>query len=614
MAKKNYSGWTIEQLIEELNKLKKRKKYGLVWEDKEEDVVEQCKKELPILEEIVNNEIRLDSEKAVNILIEGDNYHALSVLNYTHKGKIDLIYIDPPYNTGAKNWKYNNDYVDSEDTYRHSKWISFMHHRLKIAKNLLKKNGVLICAIDHNEQEALGLLLDDLFFNHEKVCVTIIHNPGGIQGDNFSYTHEYAYFVFPKGEKIINKVIRDKADIVALRDWGGDESKRESSKNGFYPIYVKDNNIIGFGDVCADDFHPESANIQTEDGSIAVYPIDSNGVERKWRHARQSVEGIKDELFCVEQDGEIQVKRSKSIYRYKTVWTDKRFNANTYGSKLLNNIIDTKFPYPKSLYNLEECLKATVGNRKNAIILDYFAGSGTTGHAVLELNRKDNGNRSFILVTNNEGDIAEDVTLKRMKNIMVGYDFKGKTNELLFEKKLSLALIKESESLLKKLEEIEIENKSSNYYTEINAIVEDDHFRVYGEKKIDARKEGLGGNLKYYKTAFVKAEITDRGKRNLVDRSTELLCLKESCFDIVKSDQNYKIFKNSKNKYLGIVYDDDGIGDFINEVQSTNQHINTYVFSLDDSVREEEFEKISHLIELKPIPEVILNVYRRIFR
>ena len=186
----NLSKESLIKEIERLKKeLKKKKKYGLVWEEKPEEVVEMCKTKLPVLKEVKNKEIITDKDKPVNLLIEGDNYHALSVLNYTHAKKVDVIYIDPPYNTGARDWKYNNNYVDINDAWRHSKWLSFMSHRLRLLKNLLSPNGVLICTIDHNEQEALGLLLKELFPSKEITCVTIIHNPSGIQGKNFSYNN-----------------------------------------------------------------------------------------------------------------------------------------------------------------------------------------------------------------------------------------------------------------------------------------------------------------------------------------------------------------------------------------------------------------------------------------
>jgi adenine-specific DNA-methyltransferase len=176
MAKDKYDSYTREQAIEELRKLEKRKKYGLVWE--EEKTMEKFESDavgkLPVLVEDKTKEIKTDDDKPTHILIEGDNFHALSVLNYTHAKSIDVIYIDPPYNTGSKDWKYNNDFVAEKDTFRHSKWLSFMSNRLKLAKKLLKPKGVLICTIDENEHATLGLLLQELFFDREIVCVTII--------------------------------------------------------------------------------------------------------------------------------------------------------------------------------------------------------------------------------------------------------------------------------------------------------------------------------------------------------------------------------------------------------------------------------------------------------
>ena len=200
MAEKDYSQLDKTELIKIIEKLESRKKYGLIWD--EEKVKEQFEKDaenaLPVLKEIKGKEIvDKDPSKPVNFLIEGDNYHALSVLNFTHQAKVDVIYIDPPYNTGDTSWKYNNNFVEKEDAYRHSKWISFMNKRLILARSLLKEDGTLICAIDENEQPRLGIMLEEIFPKHEIVCVSIVHNPRGIEGTNFSYGHEYAYFVYP---------------------------------------------------------------------------------------------------------------------------------------------------------------------------------------------------------------------------------------------------------------------------------------------------------------------------------------------------------------------------------------------------------------------------------
>lgn len=397
-------------------------KYGLVWEDKPEDIVDLCKEKIPILKEIKTKEIHTN-EDPPNILIEGDNYHALSVLNYTHKEKIDIIYIDPPYNNGKKSWKYNNRFVDKDDSYKHSKWISFMNKRLKLAKKLLKKTGILVCAIDHNEQERLGLLLEDIFPAHEKTCITIINNPSGQQSQNFSYIHDYAYFIYPKGRKYILFEKRDdEPDIRNFRDVTGDDSLRTAAKNCFYSICIQNEKIIGFGDVCKNNFHPESINILKND-IIEIYPIDPNGIERKWRYARQTVESIKNELepFFINRRKVWDIKRIKKYFPYKTVWTDKKYNSNNYGSQLLNNIIETSFEYPKSPYTIQDIIKACSHSKYDAIILDFFAGSGTTGHAVLELNKQDGGNRRFILCTNNENNICTDVCYPRIKKVINGY-------------------------------------------------------------------------------------------------------------------------------------------------------------------------------------------------
>jgi len=549
----------VESLKKEIKQLKSKKKYGLVWdwEKTPENVVEFCQKKLPILVEEKDKEIKTDNEKPVNVLIEGDNYHALSVLNYTHDKKIDLIYIDPPYNTGAKNWKYNNNFVDKEDVYRHSKWLSMMHHRLNLAKNLLKKDGALICAIDENEQAHLGILLEEIFNAFEQHTITIVHNPKGVQGINFSYTHEYAIFVIPKNKKII--VDRDLTEsemyISNLRNWGN-ESLRTDAKNCFYPIIIKKNKIIGFGDVAPDNYHPKASNERKKDGTIFIWPIDNKGVERKWRYARQSVEEIKDILVLKNTDKEIQVLIAKDYGIYKTVWLDKRYDASEYGTKLLRKILpNCDFDFPKSLYNTYDCLYAVVGNRSNAVVLDFFAGSGTTGHALLELNAKDKGRRQFILCTDNENNICTKVCYPRIKKVIEGY------------KDIKKEIIK-----------------------------------------------GFGGNLKYYKTGFVDAEPTDQNKKRLVDKSTEMLCLKEDCFDEIKRNKGYGIFTNNQGNYLGVIYDDDGIASFKKEVKNMNKKFTVYVFSLDDSAREEEFEDIKRLVELKPIPAVILNVYKRIFK
>jgi len=589
MAKKDYSSWTKEELIRELEKFKKQKKYGIVWEDKPEQVALMCKEKLPVLTEIKNKEIKIDETKPINILIEGDNYHALSVLNYTHKGKIDVIYIDPPYNTRARDWKYNNDYVDINDQWRHSKWLSMMEKRLKLSKNLLKHDGVLICTIDDNEFHHLGCLLEEIFNGWEMHCITIIHNPRGIQGNNFSYCHEYAYFVFRKGLSIIGDKTRDEILEEEFKDHGS-ESLRTDARNCFYPILVKDEKIIGFGEVPDNDYHPKFKNILRKDGTIEVWPIDIKKIERKWVFARQTVEKIKEKLYIVKKkNGEIDIWRKKDTQKPRTVWVGKQYDASTYGSKIVNKLTGTNFPFPKSIFNTRDCLECVIKQRKNAIVLDFFAGSGTTGHAVILLNNEDNGKRKFILCTNNEV---------------------GEKSEKEFKKKYKIddTTLKEWKETNKK-EWVEWQEKygicSAVCYPRIKAVM----------KKHEDYPEitGIKTNLKYFKTDFVDAKPIDKNKKKLVDESTEMLCLKEDCFNFILKGKSFKIFKNNEDKYLGIIYDDEGIEPFKNEAIKINKKFVVYVFSLDDSAREEEFEDLEN-IELKPIPAVILNVYKRIFR
>lgn len=345
-------------------------------------------------------------------LIEADNYHALQLLEYLYAGKVDCIYIDPPYNTGARDWKYNNNYVDGNDMYRHSKWLSFMERRLKLAKKLLNpENGVLICAIDDNELNTLGLLLDGIFSGYKKFCVTVVHNPNGNQGKNFAVTNEFVYFVLPTGNQILSLENRvDTPDVRPLRDVSGNSNLRTDAKNCFYPIYVKNNEIIGFGNVCENDFHPAGANVLRDDGVLEIYPIDAKGIEKKWVFANNTVESIKDELRIEWNSSRSiwDVIRYKTHFTYKTVWNKKEFSANSYGSKLINHILcEKRFDYPKSLYAVKECIAAACGGRKNALIIDFFAGSGTTLHAVNLLNAEDGGQRRCVLVTNNEVSEAE---------------------------------------------------------------------------------------------------------------------------------------------------------------------------------------------------------------
>lgn len=352
-------------------------------------------------------------------LIHSENYQALITLQEKYKEKIDTIYIDPPYNSPASEIIYVNNY-------KHSSWLTLMENRLNISKIYLKKDGIFECAIDDNEQERFGILLDKIFDRYEKTCVTIVHNPSGTQRNDFLMTHEYTYFVYNKNVKI-NPEKRDEKD-ADVRNFmntakGNTENyKRETGYNCFYPILINKQNlvIIGFGDVCDKNFHPHSSNVDKGD-YIEVYPIDNDGIERKWVFQRDKVENIFNELFVKIVHDEYRIYRKKKLINFKSVWVNSKYSAKKYGTELLKNYGLINFDFPKSIYNVYDCLYASVANRKNAIILDFFAGSGTTADAVIRMNKNDNGNRKFILIE--LGSHFNSVILPRLKKLAVSLNY-----------------------------------------------------------------------------------------------------------------------------------------------------------------------------------------------
>ena len=352
-----------------------------------------------------------------NLVIKGNNLIALHTLKQQFRGQVKLIYIDPPYNpdSPSNTFMYNNNF-------KRSSWLTFMKNRLEVAKELLRNDGSMIVAIDENEQNYLGVLLDEVFPEHEKHCITIVHNPRGVQGTNFSYTHEYAFFVIPKGKKVISdrEIPAEEITWSNFRNWGG-ESRREDAKNCFYPVIVEKGEVVGFGDVLDDDEHPSRQTV-TDGERDFVYPIDQNMIERKWRYARQSVDEIKHLLRARKTKTGYEIELGKDFGMYRTVWEDKRYDANIYGTQLVKSLVpDCEFDFPKSLWNVYDCLRSVIKDDKEAIVLDFFGGSGTTAHAVLELN-KDGGSRKFIICE--QMHYVETVTRERVKKV-IEQDNKG---------------------------------------------------------------------------------------------------------------------------------------------------------------------------------------------
>ena len=387
-------------------------------------------------------------------LIEADNYHALQLLEYLYAGKVDCIYIDPPYNTGAKDWKYNNDYVDGNDAYRHSKWLSFMQRRLQLAKKLLNPaDSVLIVTIDEKEYLHLGCLLEEMFPEAKMQMVSITINPSGAKRDNlFSRSDEYAYVILLGNACVVHP--EGDGDEREVRWWylrRTDYSSRRGTVKGgvaqFYPIYVdeKTMRIVCTGTPLT----PEQSrfDVPSIDGAIPVFPIREDGVEMNWgltsdtlmklneqgvvrvskgnenqpyvfrylsanyvqkiKSGRWAIQGIR------EDNTKIIVETGGKITRATTVWQNKLYDAGQYGTSLLKDFIGSgRFTFPKSLYAVHDTIRFFVANKPNALIVDFFAGSGTTMHAVNLLNAEDGGHRRCIMVTNNEVSADEAKMLK----------------------------------------------------------------------------------------------------------------------------------------------------------------------------------------------------------
>lgn len=579
--------------IQEVEKYIDSETYGLIYEKHSEDVLERLEKEVPVFKLDKTRKI-VKNGNDTNFIIEGDNLHSLYLLARTHKHNIDMIYIDPPYNTGATDWKYNNNYVDKNDGYRHSKWLSMMYERLNIAKHLLKKDGVLVCAIDENELATVTLLLESVFgldYHIDTIC--IVHNPRGVQGDNFSYTNEYALFVYKKGCNPIlpREIGEEDIDWRDLRD-NGHESLRSDAATCFYAINVKNNKIIGFGPNKTKDesFHPKR-NEQNEDGSVSIYPIDKEGIERKWRYNRDSVLDIQDKLRIKNIKGILDIELGKNTGTYRTVWTSKKYDSNEYGTKLINDMVPTNdFDFPKSLYNTYECLNAVVRNRPNALVLDFFAGSGTTGHALLLMNKLLGGNRHFILCTNNaignkkekefakaypklvnddktlktqsneyknyeeKYGIARSVTFPRIKAAIEGYQTSSGNKTILYESKLNPNKILNTKKYQALTKEIEDAIKKSKEPDDIEIKIEEDTLRVYQKKNKGEYVAGLGGNVLYYKTEFVPLnDDNNELSENLINHIKEMIYLHESkIIDdrlIISSDEKLEDFLKDAEKF-----------------------------------------------------------------
>ena len=562
-------GLTDKERSALLGLLRENKTYGLVWEDKPEDVEERLRDELPILTEVPERAIISEDKDAPNhILIEGDNLEALATLAYTHEGKIDVIYIDPPYNTGNKDFIYNDSYVDKEDSYRHSKWLSFMSRRLKIAKKLLSDRGVIFISIDDNEQAQLKLLCDEIF-GADRFITNLIwqKKTGAADANGIAIITEYilVYCLDPQNAKNIFSYNKNAFDIKRYRY----TDEFEKIRGPFYYDSL-DRGSIQYSDGL-------NYGIEAPDGSM-IFPngrlsFVNDGWTWKW--SKEKVEwGIKNKFIEIVPTNK---KKNGWAVKYKIYLNvDNEGNAieksvpyknlisgilNADAANDIKTIFNSKaFSYAKPI-ELIKLFINLIANKKG-IILDFFAGSGTTLHATMQLNAEDGGHRQCILVTNNENNICEEVTYERNRRVIQGY-----TN-------------------------------------------------AKGEEVAGLTKN----NLRYYRTGFVGRNRSMQNMRKLVNLATDMLCIKEDLYTEQNTFGGQKTYKgifryfDDGKKQMLVIYREEAIDELVDIIYDMDipQPIKVYVFSPSEDPWEGSFDDVSDKVELCALPQAIYNTYRRI--
>ena len=612
LAKKitQLDGLTNEEKASLVELLRSQKKYGLVWEDKPEEIETRLVDELPVLTEVPERAIVSDSPDAPNhILIEGDNLEALTALAYTHEGKIDVIYIDPPYNTRKKDFKYNDTFIDPEDSFSHSKWLSFISKRLKVAKTLLALNGVIFIQIDDREYAPLKLLCDELFQESNSLG-PFIQNKLNAKNDtiNIQKNHEYilcyrkrAQYIDEAKTKILpniliknvrqKPVLKEKGrffylnDSITTRGEGGTLNARHNLGYTFYfnpetchLIPIVDYDLEKACECNDEDLVYSTDKSLLSSGYIAIRPPRVRGKLGCWTWDINKATKDIDLLYVkktrnrynihkrtfVPNDKVKELENGEYVYEEEFISNSKsilEYSTND-GTDALVNVMgyETGFNNPKNV-NLIEYLLSIIPNKKIRV-LDFFAGSGTTLHATMELN-KDGGHRKCILVTNNENNICEEVTYERNKRVIQGYttpkgeDIKGLHNN----------------------------------------------------------------NLRYYRTTFLSRDKNVKNMRQLVRLATDMLCIKndvytEAEFCGKKINPNIaRYFDNGQGNRMLVIYEERAIQLLVQLMaQTEDDGIKTmvYVFSPGADPYTDDFEDVAERVKLCALPSAIYEAYKRV--
>lgn len=558
-----------------INALRKKKRYGIVWEDRKEESWTNLLTNIPVLEEVRERAVISEEEGSPDhILIEGDNIDALVALTYTHEGKIDVIYIDPPYNTGNKDFVYNDSFVDKENPYRHSSWLSFISKRLKIAKRLLSDKGVIFISIDDNEQAQLKMLCDEIFCEHNFIGQTIWQSATDNNPRQISTEHEYVLCYAKDSDKLEKWSLKsEKAAMIEnkyleLRNNSDDSEtiQKELRK------WIKANRdmlqgVAHYNNVDSRGVYSRSSNSSnTKPGGYMfdiIHPTTGKPCVKPafgWRWTEKTfmsysengdVEWGKDETTQPHIKKRIDTveEQFKSIY-YEDGRTATKFLESMFGEK-------KTFNNPKPLNLIKRII--AFSSRKDSIILDFFAGSGTTLHATMALNAEDGGHRQCILVTNNENRICEDVTYVRNRKVIEGY-----------------------------------------------------------EKQKGEKVKGLTANsLRYYRTKFIGREKTMKNGRELALAATDLVCIREGAyrekpqFGRLRLKPSVARCFEGKGKLILLIFNDAAIEPLADEMAAMDKSLRFKVYTLapGDYAYDDEFEKVADRVELCPIPSSIYNTY-----
>ena len=559
-------GISSDEKSQLLGLINDHKRYGLVWEDKVEEVEEQLQEQLPILSEVTDKRILSTEEDAPNhILIEGDNLHALTCLSYTHEGKIDVIYIDPPYNTGNKDFVYNDSYVDSEDDFRHSKWLSFMNKRLRIARRLLSDNGVIFISIDDNEQASLKLLCDEIFGEKNFVANIIWQKKtGAADARGIAVITEYI-MIYVKNETYINDIFAKNTEAFDEKRYRYSDQHKERG-----PFYydsldrgsVRYSDSLNYAIIAPDGttLYPNDRTTFVNDGwtwkwskEKVKWGIENGFIDIAKNNKKKSGWSVRYKIYLnVDNEGNL----IKKNVPFKNMITD---TLNADAANDIKNIFDSKvFSFPKPVKLLHQLLKYI--DKSTLTILDFFAGSGTTMHAVMQLNNEDGGKRQCILVTNNENGICENITYERNRRIIQGYtNAKGE----------------------------QIEGLSNN-------------------------------NLRYYQTNYVPRERTQRNMRALVNAATDLLCIQNNLYEEQDFLIDGKKVSKSIARYFGemlVVYREEyaeEIARAIEGMEIKGKKLKVYIFSPGRYAFDDTFIDVQDKVELVALPAAIYDAYKHV--